>query len=58
MLDYFKRFLIAIIMGLCVSLLFLGGKHFETSMSDMKGNNHYYMVNSVPSTSQTQSFSV
>jgi LysM repeat protein len=32
MRDYIKRFLIAIIMALCISLLFLGGKHSEASM--------------------------
>ncbi|MEO2074292.1 MAG: peptidoglycan DD-metalloendopeptidase family protein [Bacillus sp. (in: firmicutes)] len=31
MRDYIKRFLIAIIMGLCVSLLFLGGRHTEAA---------------------------
>ncbi|MFZ7945096.1 MULTISPECIES: peptidoglycan DD-metalloendopeptidase family protein [Bacillaceae] len=31
MRDYIKRFLIAIIMALCVSLLFLGGKHSEAA---------------------------
>ncbi|EKN69643.1 peptidase M23 [Neobacillus bataviensis LMG 21833] len=31
MLDYIKRFLIAIIMALFISLLFLGGKHSEAS---------------------------
>lgn len=32
MLDYIKRLLIAAIMALCVSLLFLGGRHTEASM--------------------------
>lgn len=32
MLDYIKRLLIAAIMAICVSLLFLGGKHTEASM--------------------------
>ncbi|OIK15536.1 peptidase M23 [Bacillus sp. MUM 116] len=32
MLDYLKRFLIAAILALCVSLLFLGGRHTEASM--------------------------
>lgn len=32
MRDYIKRFLIAAIMALCVSLLFLGGKHSQASM--------------------------
>jgi len=31
MLDYIKRFLIAIIMALCVSLLFIGAKHSEAA---------------------------
>jgi murein DD-endopeptidase MepM/ murein hydrolase activator NlpD len=31
MRDYIKRFLIAIIMALCVSLLFLGGRHSEAA---------------------------
>lgn len=30
MLDYIKRFIIACIMGLCVSLLFLGGNMEQT----------------------------
>lgn len=34
MRDYIKRFLIAIIMALCISLLFIGGKHSEASMTD------------------------
>ncbi|WP_237389599.1 peptidoglycan DD-metalloendopeptidase family protein [Bacillus sp. USDA818B3_A] len=34
MRDYIKRFLIAIIMALCVSLLFLGGKHSEAAGTD------------------------
>jgi murein DD-endopeptidase MepM/ murein hydrolase activator NlpD len=36
MRDYIKRVLIALIMALCVSLLFLGGKHSEASMKDEK----------------------
>jgi murein DD-endopeptidase MepM/ murein hydrolase activator NlpD len=32
MRDYIKRVFIALIMALCVSLLFLGGKHSEASM--------------------------
>ncbi|PFP27332.1 peptidase M23 [Bacillus sp. AFS073361] len=32
MRDYIKRVIIALIMALCVSLLFLGGKHSEASM--------------------------
>ncbi|MGG1675100.1 peptidoglycan DD-metalloendopeptidase family protein [Neobacillus sp. NRS-1170] len=37
MRDYIKRFLIAIIMALCVSLLFLGGKHSQAaSLEKMK----------------------
>lgn len=31
MRDYIKRFIIAIIMAICVSLLFLGGKHSEAA---------------------------
>ncbi|CAM3879145.1 M23 family metallopeptidase [Mesobacillus zeae] len=31
MRDYIRRILIAVLMGLCVSLLFLGGKHPEAS---------------------------
>ncbi|PLS01614.1 peptidoglycan DD-metalloendopeptidase family protein [Neobacillus cucumis] len=31
MRDYIKRFLIAILMALCVSLLFLGGKHSQAA---------------------------
>ncbi|MFL6557318.1 MAG: peptidoglycan DD-metalloendopeptidase family protein, partial [Bacillus sp. (in: firmicutes)] len=34
MRDYIKRVIIALIMALCVSLLFLGGKHSEASMKD------------------------
>ncbi|WP_066060874.1 peptidoglycan DD-metalloendopeptidase family protein [Neobacillus soli] len=45
MRDYIKRVLIALIMALCVSLLFLGGKHSEAaSMPDtkgMKGETHW-----------------
>jgi hypothetical protein len=41
MRDYIKRFLIAVIMGLCVSLLFLGVKQSETSMSDTFGKLNY-----------------
>ncbi|MGG3470826.1 peptidoglycan DD-metalloendopeptidase family protein [Neobacillus pocheonensis] len=37
MRDYIKRFLIAIIMALCVSLLFLGGKHSQAAgLNEMK----------------------
>jgi murein DD-endopeptidase MepM/ murein hydrolase activator NlpD len=36
MRDYIKRVLIALIMALCVSLLFLGGKHSEASMKVTK----------------------
>jgi murein DD-endopeptidase MepM/ murein hydrolase activator NlpD len=36
MRDYIKRVLIALIMAVCVSLLFLGGKHSEASMKDEK----------------------
>jgi hypothetical protein len=53
MLDYVKRFLIALIMGLFVSLLFLGGKQFETGKSS---SNDYklitYLSLCVPITSQ------
>lgn len=38
MQDYIKRFLIAGIMALCVSLLFLGGKHSQASMLDSSSN--------------------
>jgi murein DD-endopeptidase MepM/ murein hydrolase activator NlpD len=36
MRDYIRRLLIAAIMALCVSLLFLGGKQTEASMQDSK----------------------
>lgn len=36
MRDYIRRLLIAAIMALCVSLLFLGGKQTEASMQDAK----------------------
>lgn len=36
MRDYIKRLLIAVIMALCVSLLFLGGKQTEARMLDSK----------------------
>lgn len=39
MSDYIKRFVIACIMGLCVSLLFLGGKNVhavESGFSNME----------------------
>lgn len=36
MRDYIKRVLIAIIMALCVSLLFLGGKHSQAAEMNMK----------------------
>jgi murein DD-endopeptidase MepM/ murein hydrolase activator NlpD len=36
MRDYIRRLLIAAIMGLCVSLLFLGGKQAEASTPDSK----------------------
>jgi hypothetical protein len=36
MRDYVRRVLIAVIIGLCVSLLFLGGKHSDESMTDVK----------------------
>ncbi|WP_257208694.1 peptidoglycan DD-metalloendopeptidase family protein [Bacillus sp. AFS031507] len=36
MRDYIKRVLIALIMALCVSLLFFGGIHSEASMKDEK----------------------
>lgn len=35
MQDYIKRLLIAGLMALCVSLLFLGGKHAKAEMSDL-----------------------
>ena len=38
MRDYIKRLLIALIMALCVSLLFLGGKHSEASMQGCERN--------------------
>jgi murein DD-endopeptidase MepM/ murein hydrolase activator NlpD len=43
MRDYIKRFLIAIIMALCVSLLFLGGKHSEAAGTQDTGviNDHW-----------------
>ncbi|MCM2531784.1 peptidoglycan DD-metalloendopeptidase family protein [Neobacillus pocheonensis] len=37
MRDYIKRLFIAIIMALCISLLFLGTKHSEASMLDENG---------------------
>jgi hypothetical protein len=45
MRDYIKRFLIAIIIGFCVSLLFLGGKHSEVSMpfSKLKISNSFIL---------------
>jgi hypothetical protein len=36
MRDYIRRFLIAVIMGCCVSLLFLGGKYSDADMKDAK----------------------
>ena len=36
MRDYIRRLLIAVIMALCVSLLFLGGKQAEASMQEAK----------------------
>ena len=36
MQDYIKRLLIAGIMALCISLLFLGGKHSQAEMLDIK----------------------
>ncbi|WP_042457985.1 peptidoglycan DD-metalloendopeptidase family protein [Neobacillus dielmonensis] len=38
MRDYVKRFLIAILMAVCVSLLFLGGRHSQAAvLEDLKG---------------------
>jgi hypothetical protein len=39
MRDYIRRFLIALIMGLFVTLLFLGGKQFDTGEKSIKHNN-------------------
>jgi murein DD-endopeptidase MepM/ murein hydrolase activator NlpD len=41
--DYIKRFLIAIIMALCVGLLFIGGKHSEAAglQEPNKMNDHW-----------------
>ncbi|AZU63188.1 peptidoglycan DD-metalloendopeptidase family protein [Neobacillus mesonae] len=42
MRDYIRRFLIAIIMALCVSLLFLGGKHSQAAdLPDSTGHTHW-----------------
>ncbi|WP_191272160.1 peptidoglycan DD-metalloendopeptidase family protein [Neobacillus kokaensis] len=42
MRDYIRRFLIAIIMALCVSLLFLGGKHSQAAgLPNSAGNPHW-----------------
>ena len=43
MRDYIRRFLIAIIMALCVSLLFLGGKHSEAAGVTNKGENGHWL---------------
>lgn len=43
MLDYVKRILIVIIMGLCVSLLFLAGKHTERDVSNSKVNHSIHI---------------
>jgi len=44
MRDYLKRFLIAIIMVLCVSLLFLGGTHSEAAgVQEPKAMNDYWI---------------
>jgi hypothetical protein len=57
MRDYIKRFLIALIMGLFVSLLFLGGKQFETGNPTW---NHHYLKTDLsdgkPITSQINYF--
>lgn len=44
MRDYIKRLLIAVIMALCVSLLFLGGKHSEAaSIKEHKEMNDHWI---------------
>ena len=44
MRDYIKRFLIAIIMAVCVSLLFLGGKHSEAAgLQEQKEMNDHWI---------------
>jgi murein DD-endopeptidase MepM/ murein hydrolase activator NlpD len=44
MREYIKRFLIAIIMALCIGLLFLGGKHSQAaSLPDTKGTNDHWI---------------
>ncbi|MCL6571213.1 MAG: peptidoglycan DD-metalloendopeptidase family protein [Bacillus sp. (in: Bacteria)] len=44
MRDYIKRFLIAIIMALCVGLLFLGGRHTQAaSLPGTKGMNDQWI---------------
>ncbi|MCM3566752.1 peptidoglycan DD-metalloendopeptidase family protein [Neobacillus mesonae] len=42
MRDYIRRFLIAILMALCVSLLFLGGRHSEAAgLTESNGHKHW-----------------
>jgi LysM repeat protein len=42
MRDYLRRFLIAIIMAICVSLLFLGGRHSQAAAAgEVKGKEHW-----------------
>jgi LysM repeat protein len=42
MRDYLRRFLIAIIMAICVSLLFLGGRHSQAAAAEeIKGKEHW-----------------
>ncbi|WP_071460005.1 M23 family metallopeptidase [Bacillus massilinigeriensis] len=43
MRDYIKRLLIAVLMGICVSLLFLGGKHPEASVSLEKDDQDHWV---------------
>lgn len=43
MRDYIRRFLIAIIMALCVSLLFLGGKHSEAAGLETKVETEHWI---------------
>ncbi len=43
MRDYIRRFLIAIIMALCVSLLFLGGRHSEAAGLPEKQAHHHWI---------------
>lgn len=42
MRDYLRRFIIAIIMAICVSLLFLGGRHSQAaSIEETNGKEHW-----------------